>query len=141
MGKILFGYDGSAESRRAAWKAADLAAGRGATLVVAQVVPPIIMPGDLPTIPVPEITEQQLMEAEREVGQLSKELAATGARLQPAVLRGSPASELLRLADEDMEVELVVVGRGGKGAIARALMGSVSSRLAHACVRPVLIVP
>lgn len=141
MAKILMAFDGSAESKRAAWKAADLASSRGAMLVVVQVVPPIIVPGDLPTIPVPEITEQQLMDAERQVGEELKELSATGAKLQSAVIRGSPAAELLRLAEEDPDVELVVVGRGGKGAIARALMGSVSSRLAHACVRPVLIVP
>jgi nucleotide-binding universal stress UspA family protein len=141
MAKILMGFDGSTESRRAAWKAADLAASRGSTLVVVQIVPPIIVPGDLPTIPIPEITEQQLMEAERQVGELKKELSSSGARLEGAVLRGGPAQELLRISEDDPEVELVVVGRSGKGAIARALLGSVSSRLAHACVRPVLIVP
>jgi len=141
MSKILLGYDGSLEARRAAWKAADLAASRGATLVVAQVVPPIIVPGDLPVIAISEITERHLMDAERELGELKKDLAVTGARLESAVLRGGPAAELLRIAEEDRDVDLVVVGRSGKGAIARALMGSISSRLAHACVKPVLIVP
>jgi nucleotide-binding universal stress UspA family protein len=141
MSKILLGFDGSAEAQRAAWKAADLAASRGATLLVARVVPPIILPGELSIIAAPEIAERQLMDAEREVGELKKNLAATGARLEGAVLRGGPAAELLRIAEEDPDVELVVVGRSGKGAIARALMGSVSSRLAHACVKPVLIVP
>lgn len=141
MAKILMGFDGSAESKRAARKAAELAVSRGATLMMVQVVPPIIVPGDLPTLPVPEIMEQQVQEAEREVGVAVKELASTGAPLQGTVLRGAPAQELLRLAEEDPLVELVVVGRSGKGAFARALMGSVSSRLAHACVKPVLIVP
>lgn len=140
MAKILVGFDGSPESRRAAWKAADLAASRGATLMVVQVVPPLVVPGDLPTIPIPEITEQQIQEAEREVGAELKELVSAGAPLASTVIRGGPAQELLRLA-EDPTVELVVVGRSGKGAIARALMGSVSSRLAHACVKPVLIIP
>src|SRR6185295_15560340 len=45
MAKVLLGFDGSAESRRAARKAAELAASRGSTLVVAQVVPPLIIPG------------------------------------------------------------------------------------------------
>jgi nucleotide-binding universal stress UspA family protein len=141
MSKILLGYDGSEEARRAAWKAADLAASREATLLVAQVVPPIILPGELPIIAVPELTERQLMDAERQVGELKKDLAATGVRLESAVLRGGPAAELLRIAEEDPDVELVVVGRSGKGAFARALMGSVSGRLAHACVKPVLLVP
>jgi hypothetical protein len=34
-------------------------------------------------------------------------------------------------------VELVVVGRAGKGTFARALLWSISSRLAHACAKPV----
>src|SRR5690349_19186159 len=121
MSKILTAFDGSTEARRAALKAADLAVSRGATLVVVQVVPPIIIPGDLPTVPIPELTEQQLQEAEREVSAELKELKATGARVQSAVVRGAPAQELLRLAEEDPAVELVVVGRSGKGAFARAL--------------------
>jgi len=141
MAKILLGFDGSAESRRAARKAAELAASRGSTLVVAQAVPPLIIPGDIPTIPVPQITEQQLQDAEREVGELLKDLADSGARVESLVLRGFPAPELLRISDKDPDVDLVVVGRAGKGAIARVLMGSVSSRLAHACAKPVLIVP
>ena len=139
--KILVGYDGSPEAKRAARKAVELAASRGATLVVVQVVPPIRVPADLPAFPVPELTEQQLREAAREVGEVLKELASAGAPLQSTVLQGSPAQELLRMAEQDPLIELVVVGRGGKGAIARALMGSVSSRLAHACTKPVLIVP
>ena len=141
MSKILVGYDGSAEARRAARTAADLALSRGATLLVAQIVPPVIVPGELPIIALSEITERQLMDAERQVGELRKDLGAIGARMESTVLRGGPAAELLRIAEENMDVELVVVGRSGKGAVARALMGSVSSRLAHACVKPVLVVP
>lgn len=141
MSKIVVGFDGSAESKRAARKAADLAVSQGSTLVVAHIVPPIILPGDWPTMPAPGFTEQQRMGAERQVGEAMKDLASSGARLQSAVLFGSPAQELLRIAEEDPEVELVVVGRSGKGAIARALLGSVSSRLAHACTRPVLVIP
>jgi nucleotide-binding universal stress UspA family protein len=141
MSKILLGYDGSVEAKRAAWKAAELAASRGATLVVARLVPLLIVPGDLAIIAISELTERQMQDAKREVAELKKELSATGARLDGVVISGGPAAELLRIAEGDPDVELVVVGRSGKGAIARALMGSVSSRLAHACAKPVLIVP
>jgi len=141
MSKILLGYDGSAEAKRAAWKAAELAAFRGATLVVAQIVSPVFVPGEMSILAASELAERQLLDAGREVGELTRDLAATGARLDGAVIRGGPAPELLRIAEDDADVELVVVGRSGKGAIARALLGSVSSRLAHACVKPVLIVP
>jgi nucleotide-binding universal stress UspA family protein len=109
--------------------------------VVTQIVPPIIQPGAWMTMPVPGFSEQQLMGAERQVGDAVKELESSGARLQSAVFWGAPAQELLRMAEEDPEVELVVVGRSGKGAIARALLGSVSGRLAQTCTRPVMVIP
>jgi nucleotide-binding universal stress UspA family protein len=34
----------------------------------------------------------------------------------------------------------VVAGSRGQGAVARALLGSVSDRLAHICPKPILIV-
>ena len=38
------------------------------------------------------------------------------------------------------DVDLVVAGSRGQGAVARAPLGSVSDRLAHLCPKPILIV-
>jgi nucleotide-binding universal stress UspA family protein len=37
-------------------------------------------------------------------------------------------------------VDLVVAGSRGQGAVARALLGSVSDRLVHLCPKPILVV-
>ena len=47
--------------------------------------------------------------------------------------------QLCQLA-ETHNVRVVVVGSHGKGAIRKALLGSVSDYLTHHCTRPVLVV-
>ena len=47
--------------------------------------------------------------------------------------------QMSRLA-ETLNVRMVVVGSHGKGALRRALLGSVSTYLTQHCTRPVLVV-
>jgi nucleotide-binding universal stress UspA family protein len=141
MRTILVGFDGSMQAKRAARAAAALATPDEAALRLVEVVPPLVVPGDLPAVPVVSMIEDQLKAAEEEVTTFAKELEGTGARVSTEVVRGAPAAELIRLADKDPTTDLVVVGRTGKGALARAVIGSVSSRLAHRCEKPILIVP
>jgi nucleotide-binding universal stress UspA family protein len=63
--------------------------------------------------------------------------AAVGVRCH--VLHGQPGSRIVE-AGEDFGADLVVVGSTGKGAVARALMGSVSCRVAQTSRVPVLTV-
>jgi nucleotide-binding universal stress UspA family protein len=55
------------------------------------------------------------------------------------VLRGAPA-EAVADAAQASDVDLVIVGSRGLGAVKRALLGSVSDRLLHICPKPVLVV-
>lgn len=52
---------------------------------------------------------------------------------------GEPGPQVCELA-ESLNVRMVVVGSSGKGAIKRALLGSVSTYLTMHCARPVLVV-
>ena len=56
-----------------------------------------------------------------------------------ALLRGDPVSEIVAYADSH-DVDLIVVGSRGHGAIASALLGSVSRGVLSESKRPVLIV-
>ena len=60
--------------------------------------------------------------------------------MRTEVLEGSPSAEMARAANDDPEVELVIVGRSGKGALQRAVLGSVATKLAQHCDKPVMIV-
>ena len=55
------------------------------------------------------------------------------------LLSGDPAAELNRLSEE-RDAALLVLGTHGRGAVAGAMLGSVSRRLARSPARPVLLV-
>lgn len=54
------------------------------------------------------------------------------------LLEGSPAKAILDLA-RSRDVDLIVVGSRGLGAVKGALLGSVSSEIVHHADRPVLV--
>jgi nucleotide-binding universal stress UspA family protein len=55
------------------------------------------------------------------------------------MLRGETADEIVAYADT-IDADLIVVGSRGHGAIASALLGSVSRGVLHEARRPVLVV-
>ncbi len=52
---------------------------------------------------------------------------------------GNPVKEIVRCADA-IDADLIVVGSHGHGAIASALLGSVSLGVLHEARRPVMVV-
>lgn len=53
---------------------------------------------------------------------------------------GNPVAHILQHAD-NLDVDLIVLGSHGKGAIKYAFLGSVAEKVLRKCHRPVLIVP
>jgi len=53
---------------------------------------------------------------------------------------GSESQTILAEADE-IDAEVIVCGSRGRGAVARSLLGSTSTRVLHHASRPVLVVP
>ena len=72
--------------------------------------------------------------------QRAERLRTEGRSVGHLVEIGDPTERLLNLADR-LEVDVTVLGRSGKGAVARLLMGSVTTSLLHQSKRPVLVVP
>jgi nucleotide-binding universal stress UspA family protein len=135
--KILVGVDGSAESRTAADRAAELARAINAELVLAYVV----------TLPVsfgPELIAFQDWDlAEREharklLESLSTRCRTRGITVDAVIPSGAPAETLASMASAP-DVELVVVGHRGRGALARVLLGSVAGKLVQISPKPVLV--
>ncbi|MGZ8691137.1 MAG: universal stress protein [Gaiellaceae bacterium] len=59
-------------------------------------------------------------------------------KYETELLEGSPAKAVLELA-RNRDVDLIVVGSRGLGAVKGALLGSVSSEIVHHADRPVLV--
>ena len=136
--KLLVGFDESEPSRRALALASDIARQYGARLTLLSVLPllPPIPTGVAPYSPGQEEIDRVRSSLEREVGRMRAE----GLDVDVQVEVGDPAMTLGDFG-ERLEVDVTVLGRSGKGALARALMGSVSTALLHGSARPILIVP
>ncbi len=140
MKRILVGVDGSKESRDAAVYAAELARTMGSQLIVASIA---YMPAALGAPELMESAAQWQHEENEHAAAIAQEVSAAiggpGRTTETMVASGPPAEKLADLAQSG-DVDLVVVGHRGRGAITRMLMGSVADRLVQICPKPVLVV-
>lgn len=137
MKRILAAVDGSMASIHAAKKGLELAKAFKAELVLIHVVPPTVMPGDLPIAPMVDLREAELARG----AAILKDVAGTldEKNVKSLNLLGSPSEVIADTALDD-GFDLVVVGNKGRGAVSRVLLGSVADRLVHICKRPVMVV-
>jgi nucleotide-binding universal stress UspA family protein len=138
--KILIATDGSDSAREAVQFGLDLADEQSAVPFLVYVAPAFdlvpltgfaVPPPKVPHTP-SEADRQPLEEAEAVAA--AKGIEATG-----TLLSGDPADEIVAYADT-IDADLIVVGSRGHGAIASAVLGSVSRGVLHEARRPVLIV-
>jgi len=140
---IIVGVDGSSASKVAVdWAARD-AARRGAALKLVHVlVPPAAMA--LPEVPMPPgYVEWQDEEGRRLLDTatttVAEALTDVDAHVEVSTeMVSGPAVPVL--ADLSSSAQMVVVGCRGRGALARGLLGSVSTAMAHRARCPVAII-
>lgn len=136
---IIVGVDGSPASRVAVdWAARD-AARRGVELKLVHVlVPPAVMA--FPEVPMPPgFMEWQEEEGRRLLDGAVKTVEEAGAQVGVSTdMVSGPAVPVL--ADLSSSAQMIVVGCRGRGALARGLLGSISTGLAHHAHCPVAII-
>ena len=136
---IIVGVDGSPASRVAVdWAARD-AALRGADLKLVHVlVPPAVMA--FPEVPMPPgFMEWQEEEGRRLLDGAVKTVKEVGAQVEVSTdMVSGPAVPVL--ADLSSSAQMIVVGCRGRGVLARGLLGSISTGLAHHAHCPVAII-
>ena len=139
MKRILVATDGSPSSTEAVAFGVELASEHAAELIFVHVVPTLdVVPatgfgmgGAFPHEPSKH--DHVLLEEAAAVALEHGVLSTT------AMLRGDTVDEIVAYADSH-DVDLIVVGSRGHGAIAGALLGSVSRGVLGESKRPVLIV-
>lgn len=135
MDKIVVGYDGSPQAKKALERAKAIAEKYGSKIYVVHVIDTAVLSlSDMFSSPaviasLKEKAEQLIKEA----------LAFLGQGAEGKILEGDPAHEIVKFARE-VNASLIVLGARGLSTIRRILMGSVSSRVVQESPIDVLIV-
>jgi nucleotide-binding universal stress UspA family protein len=131
---IAVGYDGGPEAKVALQQAEVLAKRSDARIKLVTVVrPPVAAPVMVPGAYAPESPQEPDQVIHEGLASVDAALAA-----EPLRLDGDPATELLRVCEEG--VDLLVVGSRGYGPLTRVLLGSVSRAVIRDAPCPVLVV-
>ena len=136
MRQFLVPIDGSEGSNAAIDEALDLAQEVGAQVTFAFVRKP---PSSLLGYPYYErLLSTELAKARATIDAATSKALQIGVHAQSEILEGDPVDEILSFADNE-RADLIVMGSRGRGALAGALLGSVSSGVAQHASVPVLI--
>lgn len=139
--RVVVGDDGSETAERAVQLAAGFAKLYAAQGVLAQAFLPTVAPYS-PADPDLARQEEARQQAEAALGERAATLdAAFGKRPTTRLAIDDAAALLLKIAEEDEQPALVVVGSRGLGPFQRFRLGSTSTKLLHAAQCPVLVVP
>jgi nucleotide-binding universal stress UspA family protein len=140
VNRILIAVDGSPASTEALEVGLELAAAEQAEAIVVHVIPSV------DTLPVGGFgmssgaMVHEVTDADRAPLLAAAELGRReGVEIEAELLRGSTVQALASYADA-RDVDLLVIGSRGHGALTTALLGSVSLGVLRHTTRPVLIV-
>jgi nucleotide-binding universal stress UspA family protein len=138
---IVVGVDGSPESKVAVDWAARTAALRGVSVKLVHVLnPPVVM--TFPEVPVPSGYLRWQEDSGREILDNACKTVAVATKDDEVEVTTEMVSgpAVPTLVDLSKDAQLVVVGCRGRGALARGLLGSVSTGLVHHAHCPVAII-
>jgi nucleotide-binding universal stress UspA family protein len=138
---IVVGVDGSPESKVAVdWAARD-AARRGISVRLVHVLnPPVVM--TFPEVPMPPGYLQWQEDEGQKILESARKTVADATGDEPVEVSAEMVSgpAVPALVDLSKEAQMIVVGSRGRGALARGLLGSVSTGLVHRAHCPVAII-
>jgi nucleotide-binding universal stress UspA family protein len=137
--KIMIATDGSVCARLAANQGIELARLSGGTVYAVYVIPK-----DYFSSRAVDFDRERIYEALRKEGCKALEYVKgagemEGITVEPVLLEGHPADELIRYAEEN-EMDIIVMGTLGRTGIERIVLGSVAGNVVRHSNVPVLVV-
>jgi nucleotide-binding universal stress UspA family protein len=140
MTKIVIATDGSDSAQEALEFGLELAQEQSATAFVVHVAPAVdVFPSASFAVPAPTAPHKLDEQDQVPLKEAAEIAARKGIDFKTELLLGNPADEIVAFGDA-IDADLIVVGSRGQGAIASALLGSVSRAVLHESRRPVLVV-
>ena len=140
---IVVGTDDSDTAAEAVRQAAELAKVHGARLHIVTAYQPVLTATtEAARRELPEELQWMVSPGERADALLRNTVARlrdTGIEIEPHSRTGDPANAIIDVAEEQ-GADLIVVGNKGMSGVARFLLGSVPSKVAHHAPCDVLIV-
>jgi nucleotide-binding universal stress UspA family protein len=141
---IMVPLDGSRFAEQALEEAQVLAARFDATLLLVSVAPPFDhMENTSETAAVPlwldTAKEEQSANMVRYLSGVVERLRDKGLKVQPEVVAGNPAEEILHKSEAG-RADLIVMASHGRSGLQRLWLGSVAMKVVHAAKVPVLLI-
>ena len=136
--RILLPTDFSDTANRCMDYASELARQFGASVHLLHVVPDPkseVWAGEAAGISMPDLRQTWIAAAERRLGELS----LNGVETERTARVGHAFVEIIRYAQEN-EIDLIVMGTHGRGAVNHMLLGSVAEKVVRKAPCPVLTV-
>ena len=138
--RILLGYDGSKNARRALERTIQIATEQGASVrVVVAVHTVMIVYGPAAPYYPPDYAEQVMKDGEKLLAEAVNRAKEACRDVSGTVKDGNPAQLILEVAEGE-GADLIVLGRRGLSGVERFLMGGVSSSVVNHSKCDVLIV-
>ncbi|AKB37448.1 Universal stress protein [Methanosarcina siciliae C2J] len=137
--KIMIATDGSVCSRIAANYAIELARLSGGTIYAVYVVSTDYFSSMAVDFDWERMNEALKKEGHSAVNYVKRAGEMERVNVDPILLEGHPAEELIRYA-EDNEMDVVIMGTFGKTGLDRLLLGSVAEKVVRHCKVPVMVI-
>ena len=143
--RIVHSTDYSPPSRPAFRKAVEFAKALNRELVLLHVLSPVLIPiisGEMyiPPATYDELQRTSRIAAQRHLDRLTALAKKAGVRVSSRLVEGAPVAEQIVRAARGLRAELIVLGTHGRTGVARAVLGSVASRVVATASCPVLTV-